>query len=470
MRTPLLYRLVRVVGRIILNCYFRRVEVSGRENVPAAGPAVFAANHPQSITDALVLGLGMKRTLHFLAHSGLFKNPILGAALRGAGVIPVHRRQDIDSVPDKNVEMFQACREALERAEALAIFPEGVSRYERRLQKMKTGTARIALESEDKNEFELGIRVVPVGISFESRMRFRSRVLLKIGEPIVASEYGEQYRRDPREAVNRFTEDLRRGMAQLIINLERSELDQLVHDVESTYREELLKKPGVDIPGDSAFEKKVALSQEIARAVEYYCDQDPELVWRLQQLQKEYRRKRERLRLSDELLRQSGGPTLKGELVRIGTWSLIGLPLALYGALWNFIPYKLTGWLAKRLAADPTKFHWHQLWVGAVLYTLYYPPFFYVAYKVLGTWKTVAFGASLVPTGFFARWYGRRLTRQRNRIRYAYLAATKGYYLQELRKLRGRVVAEMDAGLEDYLKTRKTGPGESPGPTGKRRE
>jgi glycerol-3-phosphate O-acyltransferase/dihydroxyacetone phosphate acyltransferase len=319
---------------------------------------------------------------------------------------------------------------------------------------MRTGTARIALESEAENGFRLGSLVVPVGIHFESSTRFRSRVLVRIGRPIVAAEYADAYDRDPREAVLELTESLRKRLAALIVNLERSELDQLVSDVEAIYREELLHRRDLEIPGRSPFAKNVHLSQEIAKAVGFYAVRDPGLVLRLQRLLAEYRRKRRRLRLSDEFLRGTRGPSLGGELARLGASALFALPVAGYGALWNFVPYKLTGRVAKRLAADETKVHYYQLSVGAVLYLLYYPPLLFAAFKVLGVLPGALFGVSLVPTGFFARWYARRLWRRGAGVHYAYLALTKGYYVQDLIRLRRRIIAGMDDAVAGYLEAR----------------
>jgi glycerol-3-phosphate O-acyltransferase/dihydroxyacetone phosphate acyltransferase len=93
--------------------------VAGRDHLEAPGPAMFAANHPQSGADALVLGLSAGRVVHFVAQSGLFKNPIRGSILRGVGVVPVHRPKDVAQATEKNVEMFRACREVLERGGAI---------------------------------------------------------------------------------------------------------------------------------------------------------------------------------------------------------------------------------------------------------------------------------------------------------------------------------------------------------------
>jgi hypothetical protein len=116
--------------------------------------------------------------------------------------------------------MFRACCEVLERGGAIGIFPEGTSRDEPRVERLKTGTARIALEAEAAHDFRLGVRVVPVGIHFETPRRFRSRVLLRAGVPLVPGTYAERYREDPRRAVEEFTSHLHAALADQVVHLE----------------------------------------------------------------------------------------------------------------------------------------------------------------------------------------------------------------------------------------------------------
>jgi 1-acyl-sn-glycerol-3-phosphate acyltransferase len=459
METPFLYRAGRILGRVILGLYFRRIEVAGADGTPARGPVILAANHPQSVTDALVLGLAVERPLHFIAHSGLFREPVTAFLLRHAGVIPVYRRED-GGAGDGNVGMFRACRHVLERGGAIAIFPEGTSQKERRVQRVKTGTARIVLEAEAKNGFGLGVRILPVGITFESRLRFRSRVLVRIGTPLAASGLAADYARDPVRTVEALTADLRAALIDLVVNIERSDLEEFVEDVDSTYRDELLSRAEIRFRGESDLEKGVAVTREIARAADFYRRERPETVWRLRRLLREYRRKRERLHLSDAVLR-GRDRSFRGEMARAGGLILAGLLPAAYGGLWNAIPYKAAGWAAKRAAPDETKRHWFQLSWGAFFYLLYYPPLLYAAYRLLGTAGASVFGASLVPTGFFARWYAGALARRETGLRCAYLTLTRGPLVAELRSLRAGIVAEMDAVLEDYVLVRGAPPPDS---------
>ncbi|MBC8426655.1 1-acyl-sn-glycerol-3-phosphate acyltransferase, partial [bacterium] len=77
--------------RLGVRVYFRKLEISGAGNIPPQRPIIFASNHPHSVTDALLLGLGAGRMLHFVAHSGLFRHRLQSWFLRSCGVIPVFR-------------------------------------------------------------------------------------------------------------------------------------------------------------------------------------------------------------------------------------------------------------------------------------------------------------------------------------------------------------------------------------------
>ena len=142
LHTPLLYQISRVLVNIGMRGYFGSIEVAGRGNIPERGPVIFASNHPHSITDALVLGHGTGRMLHFLAHSGLFRKKGQSWFLRNSGVIPIYRAKDVVGAADANTAMFAACHDVLNEGGAIGIFPEGTSAEERRVQKLLGRTSR----------------------------------------------------------------------------------------------------------------------------------------------------------------------------------------------------------------------------------------------------------------------------------------------------------------------------------------
>ena len=65
----------------------------------------------------------------------------------------------------------------------MALFPEGHSHNEPRRLPLKTGAARIALETEARHG-PLGLKIVPVGLTYDEKGKFRSRVLVRVGDPI----------------------------------------------------------------------------------------------------------------------------------------------------------------------------------------------------------------------------------------------------------------------------------------------
>ncbi len=213
----------------------------------------------------------------------------------------------------------------------------------------------------------------------------------------------------------------------------------------------MLDRPDLSIPGESRFSREQTLSREIARAVNYFHAEDPELIWQLKQLLREYGRKLDRLRISEKLLREDADPRLRKEVPRLIALILLGGPFWAYGTLWNILPYRLTGWLAKRKASDRTKFHWYQLTYGAIFYSLYYPLLLWLAHGLLGPGGMLVFAASLIPTGFFARWFARLFDHRRETVRYAWLAGFRGYYLNEMRRLRRHILHVMDAARERYI-------------------
>ena len=77
--------------------------------------------------------------------------------------------------------MFESCFEVLEEGRTLCIFPEGISHNDPQLKQLKTGAARIALESEERHGWKQGVQLVPVGLNFRRAPRLRSRVTIDFG-------------------------------------------------------------------------------------------------------------------------------------------------------------------------------------------------------------------------------------------------------------------------------------------------
>ncbi len=110
--------LLRALLRVMLRIFFRRIEVTGVERVPRAGPVIFVLNHPNGLIDPAVFLCLAPRRVSFLAKAPLFRMPIIGAIVRAVEAIPVHRRQDAGADLKKNAETFEAAQAILVRGGA----------------------------------------------------------------------------------------------------------------------------------------------------------------------------------------------------------------------------------------------------------------------------------------------------------------------------------------------------------------
>src|SRR5919106_3769895 len=167
---PFGYSLFRRFVRFWIDRFFRQIRIHGTANVPD-GPVIFAMNHPNNFIDSLMISYAIERKIHYLATSQMFRNKLLALFLHNAGVIPVYRKQDDASHSQKNVATFQACYDVLRGGGAIGIYPEGTTHAEPRVKRIKTGAARIALET--AQQFSVQVKIVPVGLNFFARKSFR---------------------------------------------------------------------------------------------------------------------------------------------------------------------------------------------------------------------------------------------------------------------------------------------------------
>lgn len=169
----MLYALVRTLVGFALRVFYRLEWAGGA--LPATGPLLLVGNHPNALIDpALLLALS-PRPLTFLAKAPLFAVPLLGRLLRALGALPIQRRQDGPADTAANAAVLQAGAQALGAGRVLAIFPEGKSHSDPRLAEMKTGAARMALAAGRT------VEVVPVGLTYARKGRFRSAVHVEVG-------------------------------------------------------------------------------------------------------------------------------------------------------------------------------------------------------------------------------------------------------------------------------------------------
>ncbi len=213
----MIQRLIISLTHVITNSFFRRIDVVGEENIPATGPVIFAGNHPNALMDGWLLTARCGRwPIHFMANAKLWKYRLLGHLLDATGAVPVYRREEHDGDVD-NSEAFDKLFEVIEAGHCMGVFPEGVSHTESQLSKLKTGTARIALTVAARGK--VAVTIIPCGLNYIHRHRFRSQVSIEFGEPLVIdSAWLERFAADERECVRELTDQLAAALMSVTVN------------------------------------------------------------------------------------------------------------------------------------------------------------------------------------------------------------------------------------------------------------
>ncbi len=433
--------------------FFQKIEIRHGEFIPERGPILFVANHPNSIMDALVMGVVTKRKVNYIGHFGLFSNKLKSWFLSRCGVIPVYRRVDSPDKMVQNVSMFEACYRALEKGETIGIFPEGTSDMLRKVKKVKTGAARIVLETEERNEYELGLKVIPVGLHFFSRSRFRSKVLLNVGQPIDLSSFFKLNKEDSIEAVHGLTDEIQSNLEKLTVNIQHEELDGLVRDIEFLYRDELeIAAQGRSEDTDATVAEFV-LTQKIADCVEYFYARDREKVEVLQDRVNLYKRKLKRLRLKDVMVRETSTfSALKKENLLVLLKSFFGFPIALYGAVNNLIPYFIAENVAKKFVDERTKILTALLLGGGGAFVLFYTVQVSLVFLFFGKlWAGIYF-ITLPIAGMFTLTYLKEIRIEQERLSLSLFLFTNRHLFTKLRRERKSLIRELERYKDEYLR------------------
>jgi len=222
------YWILRIICRLGLQIYFKKVEVVGAERLDSTRPMLIAMNHPSSFLEACVMACWMKFPLHFIVRGDVF-HPVFRWFFKWTNQIPIYRFRDGFSNLRNNSKTFERCYEELAAGAKIVIFAEGSTKWVKQLRPLQRGTARIAIGALEKYP-GLDLDIVPVGINFEDIFRFRSTCVIKVGEAFSAS----QFKGEKAQVAEKITRNLQKEMESCVLHLEDRE-DELVFNLTSDY-------------------------------------------------------------------------------------------------------------------------------------------------------------------------------------------------------------------------------------------
>jgi 1-acyl-sn-glycerol-3-phosphate acyltransferase len=332
------------------NIYYRKVKYLGLENIPKDKPTLLGPNHQNALMDAMAI-LASKRSQSptFLARSDIFSSNLLSNLLLSMKILPVYRIQDGKDKLAKNDEIFDISVEILEDKKVLVIFPEATHTDKRSILTLKKGLMRVAFHTAEKNNFEIDLHIIPVGIYYENYYSYRSKLLVIYGKPIRITDYQEKYKQNPQSTLLTLKKYLQEKIEDLAIHIKNKQYYDIFENAREIFDFHTAKENNLQL---KKLYDKYQCDKKIIHKLNEALEQKPEKFDELQSKIKDYFSKLKIHKLKDYLFDKP--VSFIGNIIISLTWVILS-PFLIGGFLNFTIPVCTPELIIKKF--EDTQFH-----------------------------------------------------------------------------------------------------------------
>lgn len=431
----MLYRFIQILIKIGMRLYYSEVKVKNRHLLEHDGPMIIIANHPNTLVDAWLLGNVCKQPIYFMTKGTFFNNPVKMWFLRSLNLVPINRATEAKTRGVSNEASFEECYKLLESGKALVIFPEGNSFMERQLRQLKSGTARIALEAERRNGGKLNLKVVPVGLIYLQAEKFRSSILVNVGEGGGVTHHLAEFEQSNAPAAKKLTDEFRQQLEKVLVTTQSKDQEMLIHELtealSSRYR-----------GTESGVEKEVDLLKNVRDRIELLHLIEPWKIEEIQLLLRNINWRVEKLKIKADFLdRKFRSAMFIRQMISSILVLIIGFPIFIFGFIHNVLPYKITDLVMPRLVKNVEYYAPVAILFGLILYPLNYFGFLVLVGHLLDPplWVKFLYFFSMPVSGMYAFYFARYFGHISFKLNYIFLVMSQRGALIELQAKRKRL-------------------------------
>ena len=270
---------------------YRRIEVSGKENIPDDGAVIIAPNHCNTLMDALVVLQAFEDETVFGARADMFNNRFIAKIMFFVRILPMVRQRDGLRNVLKNYETQEIIVETLKNDVRFCMFPEGRHRPTHSLLPLGKGVFRSALAASAELGEKKPVYIVPAGIEYGDYFRYRGTCLVSFGEPINVTDFIKNHEVDSEaQLMEPLKNELRHRMSKLISYIESSE-----NYTEKWSLTKILARPEAR---KGSLADMMTNNRRILNEIEKLAEKNPETMTLLLEKAGEFEKKRKKKGLS----------------------------------------------------------------------------------------------------------------------------------------------------------------------------
>lgn len=380
--------------------FYRKVIVLGRENIKPDHHLIFAANHQNALMDALAVLFTQKGQMVFLARADIFKRKAIAALLYFLKILPVYRIRDGYSSLKGNDEIFNKTIDVLKNNNGLVILPEGDHAGFRRLRQLKKGICRVAFQAEEATDFNLQIKIIPVGIEFTNYSRYRQVLTVVYGKPIEVSEFYHLYKKSPERAHNELRSKLSSEMKSIMVHIESEEDYEAIDELRSMINGRFSD----DIRFPKLFRDRILIDK-----LNRLKTDNPDVFSRICSLSLQVKEKAKLMKIDYRLLEKKKHNYF---LLAAGmTGLIITFPVFIFGNIFNFTFLEIPNLQIRKL--PDRLFHASLKYGVSLLMAFVFLPIYLVLSLIIFSpwWIAIIVFITLPLSGLFAWFYYQKLRR-----------------------------------------------------------
>ena len=362
------YEIIRTYVRFSLWLTHKRIVVKGQQLIPKGKPIIFAPNHQNALMDPLALACTNPYQSVWLARADIFKSKKASSILKYLKLLPVYRIRDGKDNLSNNEEIFSQVIHLLESKQTIALFPEAAHSRKRQMLPHKKAIPRIALEAEAKNNFQLDLQIVPVGIYYSHYWKFNRTLIVEYGEPISVDRYKLEYSGNPQKAMISLRDEIYNRLSPLTLQINSKiyyqEYEQICQLASEAYSQ-------THVFSNQASLQLLAAKKEMVGKIEQIENSRPERFEKLIEGTNNYFKALALANCSDEQIVLA--EDAKWSLLFVKVFAVLcTLPLFAFGFVFNVVPFILPRTILRRKVKDITFLSTFNFLTGLVAFPLFY--------------------------------------------------------------------------------------------------